>query len=65
MKQKLLPGIHFFDIVIFAPLTIVFLTQVLPSNAILGLLSMFLICIFPGYALLDRFKLHSSSRFQD
>jgi len=65
MKQKLLPEIHFFDILIFTPIAIVFLTQVLPSNAILGLLSMFLICIFPGYALLDRFKLHSSSRFQD
>jgi uncharacterized membrane protein len=47
------------------PLFIVTLTKFLPSNAILGLASMLVICTFPGYALLNRFKLHRSSRFQD
>lgn len=65
MKQKLLPELQIADMLFFAPLVIVILTQLLPSNAILGLLSMIVICTFPGYALLNRFKLHRSSRFQD
>ena len=65
MRQKLLPERQIADMLFFAPLVIVILTQLLPSNAILGLLSMIVICTFPGYALLNRFKLHRSSRFQD
>lgn len=52
-------------ITLFIPSIIVTLTQFLPSNPILGILSMLLICTFPGYALLYRFKLHRSSIFQD
>jgi uncharacterized membrane protein len=58
-KQQLL------DMLIFAPLVIVILTHLLPSNLFLSLLSMFLICTFPGFAVLSRFKLHRSNQFQD
>jgi len=58
-KQKIL------DVVVFSPLVILTLTHFLPNNPILGLLSMLVICTFPGYAILNRFKLHRSSRFQD
>jgi uncharacterized membrane protein len=53
------------DVLIFAPLVIVILTQLLPSNVFLSLWSMFLICTFPGFAIIHRFKLHRSSQFQD
>ena len=65
MKQKFLSELQLTDILLFAPVVLVILTQLLPSNVILGLLSMIVICTFPGYALLNRFKLHRSSRFQD
>jgi uncharacterized membrane protein len=65
MRQKLLSHLQLTDALFFAPLAIVILTQLLPNNAILGLLSMIVICTIPGYALLYRFKLHRSSRFQD
>jgi uncharacterized membrane protein len=58
-QQKIL------NVVIFSPLVILTLTHFLPNNSILGLLSMLVICAFPGYAILNRFKLHRSSRFQD
>ena len=57
-KRQLLDGL------IFMPSVIVFLTQLLPSNAFLSLLSMFLICTFPGFTIIQRFKLHRSSHFQ-
>ena len=65
MIQKLLPKIEIVDVLFYTPVAIIVFTQFLPSNAILGLLSMLVVCTFPGYALLTRFKLHRSSRFQD
>ena len=65
MIQKLLPKIEIVDLLFYTPVAIIVFTQFLPSNAILGLLSMLVVCTFPGYALLTRFKLHRSSRFQD
>jgi di/tricarboxylate transporter len=53
------------DVVIFAPLLIVVLTYLLPSNVFLSLISMFLICTFPGFAVIYRYKLHRSNHFQD
>jgi len=49
----------------FIPSIIVTLTHFLPSNPILGLVTMFLICTIPGYAALNRLKLHTTIRFQD
>jgi uncharacterized membrane protein len=65
MIQKLRQRLQPLDLVFFSPLLILTLTQFLPSNPILGLLSMLVICTLPGYALLNRFKLHRSSGFQD
>jgi uncharacterized membrane protein len=53
------------QIVLFMPSILVTLTLLLPSNPILGLLNMLVVCTFPGYALLTRFKLHRSNQFQD
>jgi uncharacterized membrane protein len=53
------------DVLIFAPLVIVSLTHLLPSNVFLSLLSMLLICTFPGFAIIYRFKLHRLSQIQD
>jgi uncharacterized membrane protein len=53
------------DVVIFAPLVMVVLTYLLPSNVFLSLISMFLICTYPGFAVINRYKLHRSNRFQD
>lgn len=65
MGQKLHEKRRLLDVVLSAPIVILTLTQFLPSNVILSLSSMLLICTFPGFALLHRFKLHRSSRFQD
>jgi uncharacterized membrane protein len=53
------------DALIFAPSVIVTLTQLLPSNVFLSLLSMILICTIPGFAIIQRFRLSRSSQFQD
>jgi uncharacterized membrane protein len=53
------------QIALFIPSIIITLNHFLPSNPILGLLSLLVICTFPGYAMLIRFKLQRSSRFQD
>jgi len=65
MKHKLFPEIEIVDALLYSPVLIVILNQFLPSNAVLGLLCMIVVCTIPGYALLNRFKLHRSSRFQD
>jgi uncharacterized membrane protein len=65
MSKKLLPELQLTNTLIFSPIVIIVLTQLLPSNAVLGILSMLTICTFPGYALLYRFKLHRSNIFQD
>jgi uncharacterized membrane protein len=53
------------DALIFGPLVIFSLTHLLPSNVFLSLLSMILICTFPGFAIIHRFKLHRLSQIQD
>jgi len=65
MIQKLRQRLQPLDLVFFSPLLILTLTQFLPSNPILGLISMLVICTFPGYALLNRFKINRISAFQD
>ena len=65
MNQKLQQKRRMLDVVIFAPVLILTLTQFLPNNVILSLLSLFLICTFPGFAIIYRFNLHRSNQFQD
>ena len=65
MKHKLLPEIEIVDVLFYSPVVIVILTQFLPSNAVLGLLCIIIVCTIPGYALLNRFELQRSSRFQN
>jgi hypothetical protein len=65
IKQNFHQKLPRLDVLIFAPLVIVILTYLLPSNLFLSMLSMILICTFPGFALIYRFKLHSSNQFQD